>query len=191
MTTLLSRATGAAGAPADRDANDPSISDDGSRVAFASTATNLSDAKTDDTRGVFVRDLRLASTRLASDPAAAYPPVALAKVVAKLKASGPPAPASLPATPRPRVEPGEVAITDNAFVTGTDRPTLRVRVGEKVTWSWLSHESHSVMVRSGPERFATPARNAGRFTHRFETAGTYDLVCSLHAPGMRMAVVVR
>jgi Tol biopolymer transport system component len=187
------RATGAtrhvSGTAADGDASDPSISDDGRRVAFSSTATNLAAAKADDTRGVYVRDLRRATPRLVSDPAAAYPPAALAKVVAKLKAAGPPAPAPVVAR-APKLKRGEIAITDNAFFAGADRPTVHIGVGQPVTWSWQSRQSHSVTVRSGPERFATAARNASRFSHRFEHPGTYNLVCALHAPGMRMTVVV-
>jgi dipeptidyl aminopeptidase/acylaminoacyl peptidase len=188
-TTLVSRAGGAHGAPGDGDASDPSISDDGSRIAFTSTATNLAPGKADDTRAIFVRDLSRAATRLVSDPAAAYPPAALAQVVAKLKAAGPPEPAPLVAR-SPELKPGEVAITDNAFFAGGDRPTVRLGVGQQLTWSWQARQSHSVTVRSGPEHFATAARNGSRFTHRFEHAGTYQLVCALHAPGMRMTVVV-
>jgi plastocyanin len=47
------------------------------------------------------------------------------------------------------------------------------------------------MVRSGPARFASPIRNRGRYAHRFTRPGTYRLVCALHAPGMKMTVVVR
>ena len=54
---LASRADGSAGAAADAPAGEPSLSADGRLVAFASEATNLSPAKPDGTRGVFVRDL--------------------------------------------------------------------------------------------------------------------------------------
>jgi plastocyanin len=46
-------------------------------------------------------------------------------------------------------------------------------------------------VRAGPERFALPARNSDAFSHEFDEPGTYQIVCALHAPGMRMTVVVR
>ena len=59
-----------------------------------------------------------------------------------------------------------------------------------MTWRWRSRQSHSVTVRSGPERFATPARNAARSPTASRAPGTYQLVCALHAPGMRMTVVV-
>jgi Tol biopolymer transport system component len=75
-TTLVSRADGPAGAGADADSTDPSISADGRYVAFASTATNLSNADLDTCDGlyympgpcpdVFVRDLITGSTTLVS-----------------------------------------------------------------------------------------------------------------------------
>jgi Tol biopolymer transport system component len=70
--TRVSRASGAAGAPGDGVSQTPSISGDGRRVAFASTATNLTAAKRDDTRAIYVRDLGAATTTLVSAPAAAY-----------------------------------------------------------------------------------------------------------------------
>lgn len=69
---VLSRASGPAGAVADGWSEGPSISGDGRRVAFASTATNLDAAKRDDTRAIFVRDLAAGSTRLVSDVRVAY-----------------------------------------------------------------------------------------------------------------------
>lgn len=84
-----------------------------------------------------------------------------------------------------------VKIIDNAFVRERQRPVVRVRAGTTVTWRWTSRQSHSVLLRSGPERFSSPIRNRGTFTHRFTHAGTYRIVCALHAPGMRMTVRVR
>jgi plastocyanin len=59
-----------------------------------------------------------------------------------------------------------------------------------VTWDFVSRQSHAVAVQSGPERFATPARNGAQLTKTFTKPGTYQIVCELHAPGMRMTVVV-
>lgn len=85
-----------------------------------------------------------------------------------------------------------VYVVDNAFVRGgLQRPVLAIRPGTAVTWAWSSRQSHSVSVRSGPETFAIPARNRGRFRHRFTRSGTYRIECELHAPGMKMTVRVR
>lgn len=60
------------GGPADGRSDDPSISDDGMRIAFVSTATNLAKGKTDGKKAIYVRDLRSGRTRLVSNPAKAY-----------------------------------------------------------------------------------------------------------------------
>jgi Tol biopolymer transport system component len=65
-TTLASRATGAAGAPASGLSLSPSISADGSRVAFTTGSPNLSDEDADAATDVFVRDLAFGTTSLAS-----------------------------------------------------------------------------------------------------------------------------
>jgi hypothetical protein len=64
-TTLISRANTATGAVADNGAGDPSINNTGSRIAFSSAATNLTD-DTDTNDDVFVRDLTNSSTVLIS-----------------------------------------------------------------------------------------------------------------------------
>jgi plastocyanin len=85
-----------------------------------------------------------------------------------------------------------VFVRDNEFVrAGTGRPTVRVRAGSIVAWRWASRQSHNVTVRSGPQRFRSPTQSAGTFRRRLVRRGTYRLGCSLHAPGMRMTLVVR
>src|SRR4029079_18630653 len=65
-TTLASRASGTAGAPAQGASGHPSISADGRRVAFTSDAWNLSADKCNPARGIFVRDLSDSTTTLVS-----------------------------------------------------------------------------------------------------------------------------
>ena len=179
---LVSRAEAAANDAAD----DPSISADGRRVAFASTATNLDARKADDSRAIYVRDRVAGTTRLVSDPLAAYPAGAVKPPAVK------PAPSPAPAASAPEaVGRDDVLVVDNAFVHGTERPTLTIGTGTKLTWRWRSRESHSLTVRAGPERFAAPAQTGVDYSHRFTAPGTYQLACALHAPGMRMTVVVR
>ena len=180
--TLVSRARAAGNGTSE----DASISADGSRVAFASTATNLDPHKPDDRRAIFVRDLAARTTRVVSDSIAAYPKGAVKPPAVK------PAPAPAPPPPPPLGAPGlvDVQIVDNAFVRGRDRPTVHIGAGTRLTWQWRSRQSHTLTVRSGPRPFATRARNSDAFSHRFFEPGTYRIVCELHAPGMRMSVVV-
>jgi plastocyanin len=85
-----------------------------------------------------------------------------------------------------------VVVRDNEFVRlGQARPAVRVRAGTVVAWRWASRQSHNVTVRSGPQRFRSPTQSEGTFRRRLVRRGTYRLACSLHAPGMRMTLVVR
>ena len=189
--TLVSRATGAGGAAADGSSSDATISADGRRVAFTSAASNLATGKPDDRRGVFVRDLRAQTTKLASPP---VPKAALAAgaAAAKPPAAGPKAPpdgvvplrsASLPRT-------SVVSIFDNAFYRSRDRPTVRLRAGGVLTFRWASQQSHQVTLRAGPQPVRSPTKAAGVYSARLTKPGTYEFVCSIHAPGMRMAARV-
>ena len=65
-TTLVSRATGPAGAAGDADSEQPSISADGRYVSFMSAATTLSTEDADPVVDIFVRDLVAATTTLVS-----------------------------------------------------------------------------------------------------------------------------
>jgi hypothetical protein len=65
-TTLVSRASGAAGAKRDGGSRRPVIAGDGRFVAFDSLASNLDPADADRTLDVFVRDLQASTTILVS-----------------------------------------------------------------------------------------------------------------------------
>ena len=83
-----------------------------------------------------------------------------------------------------------VFVVDNAFVRDVQRPVVRIAAGTTVTWAWRSQQSHGVSG-SGPQRFASAIRSRGAFRHRFTRPGSYRIICPLHAPGMKMTVVVR
>jgi plastocyanin len=178
---VVSRATGPRGALADGDAADPSISADGRLVAFSSTATNLAAGKPDDRRGVFVRDLRRATTRLESTAV-----LTSDRLPAPPLADAPPA-LKLPAA----LGPHQVVIVDNAFHQGRDRPVVRLSAGQRLTWLWRSRESHEVTVADGPQQVRSSTQTHGRFSARLTVPGTYRFVCAIHAPGMRMTAIVR
>ena len=151
----------------------PSLSADGKLVAYASDATP------DGTRGVLLADLRDGSTTLVSRPGAPRAP------------AGAPASASLQGVTAVPPGPG-ISILDNAFAAGGhQRPSVTVRRGSVVTWTWRSRQSHNVTTSSGPARFASPTKATGSFRRRMTRAGRYGLVCALHSPGMRMTLVVR
>jgi Tol biopolymer transport system component len=65
-TTLVSRASGPAGAPSEDTSGEPSISADGRLVAFESNGRNLSDEDAPGAIDVFVRDLQANTTTLVS-----------------------------------------------------------------------------------------------------------------------------
>src|SRR3954447_22612713 len=150
-----------------------------------SAATNLDPRHTDGSRAIFVRDRAAKTTRAVSDTTAAYPAGVLKPPAVK------PAPAPAPAAAPVSVPADDVLVTDNAFVHRGDRPIVTLDAGSRLTWDFRPRQSHAIAVRAGPERFALPARNSDDFTHEFDEPGTYQIVCSLHAPGMRMTVVVR
>lgn len=64
--TLVSRASGPTGAPADDSSAGPVVSDDGRYIAFCSDARNLDAAATDGAQQVYVRDTRTDTTTLIS-----------------------------------------------------------------------------------------------------------------------------
>ncbi len=70
-TTLVDRATGAAGAKGNTGSRNPEVSADGRYVAFDSLATNLSPDDTDTTQDIYVRDLQANTTTLVSRAAGA------------------------------------------------------------------------------------------------------------------------
>ncbi len=192
---VAGRADGVGGEVADGRASDASLSADGRILAFASTATNLPGAA--EVRGaqaIYVRDLRTHRTRRVSDVDVAYAGRTLPP------GSSPPPTASAPtpaASRTPVAADGTdgaaetVFVTDNAFVRRTQRPVVRIRTGEAVRWLWRARQSHSVRIRLPGSTVGSAIRNRGSYQYRFQRAGTYSVVCSLHAPGMQATVVVR
>jgi plastocyanin len=77
--------------------------------------------------------------------------------------------------------PGTVRVVDNAF-----RPDdVQVSVGDTVTWEFTGATLHNVIG----DGFKSENQKDGTFEHTFNSAGTYDYVCTLH-PGMKGTVEV-
>ena len=80
-----------------------------------------------------------------------------------------------------------VAVKDSFF-----GPTsLKIAKDTKVVWVWKGRQKHNVAVASGPSTFRAGTRKTGRFPHTFKKAGTYQIVCTIHAPDMHMKIVVK
>jgi plastocyanin len=66
-----------------------------------------------------------------------------------------------------------VVIEDLAFAP----ETLTVEAGDTVTWVWNDGAIDHDMVGDG---FKSEVMSEGTFRHRFNEAGSYDYVCTLH-----------
>jgi plastocyanin len=75
----------------------------------------------------------------------------------------------------------EVAVHDNVF----EPRAIEVQAGTEVTWNWTGDRDHNVVGG----QFQSTVRAEGDFAHRFDRAGTFDYVCTLHG-GMTGRVVV-
>jgi plastocyanin len=82
-----------------------------------------------------------------------------------------------------------VKVGDNYFVHKGKPSTVSVRRGSRLTWRFVGASMHNVTVTSGPQRFRSGNRKRGTFSHTFAKAGTYKIVCTIHA-NMRMTVRV-
>ena len=84
-----------------------------------------------------------------------------------------------------------VEVDDNYFVREGSPPTVTVRRNDVVVWEWEGRNPHNVTVTRGPVRFRSPTKTSGRYRKRMTRRGTYRIVCTIHAPGMRMTLRVR
>ena len=69
--------------------------------------------------------------------------------------------------------------------------SLAIAKGTTVRWVWRGDSLHNVSVAKGPKTFRSRNRRKGDYTHTFKRAGTYRIVCTIHAPDMRMTVRVK
>ncbi len=80
-----------------------------------------------------------------------------------------------------------VQVKDNKFVASA----ITVKKGTTVKWVWKGKAPHDVTVSKGPAKFKTSPKTSGSFSKKLTKAGTYTIVCTIHAPGMKMTVKVR
>ena len=83
-----------------------------------------------------------------------------------------------------------IRVGDNYFVRQGDPPTVSVAKGTRVTWRWVGDGYHEVRVKKGPVKFHSDLKYSGRYTKKVRKRGTYKIVCRVHAPDMKMTLVV-
>jgi plastocyanin len=83
-----------------------------------------------------------------------------------------------------------VEVDDNYFVRQGSPPTVRVNRNDTVVWEWEGRNPHNVTVTSGPVRFKSRTQSSGSYRKKVTRAGSYRIVCTVHA-GMRMTLKAR
>jgi plastocyanin len=82
-----------------------------------------------------------------------------------------------------------VKIGDNYFVRkGSPTPKISVKKGTTVRWNWTGHHPHNV-VGSGRASFSSKVKESGHYAKKLTKAGSYTIMCSIHA-GMKMKIKV-
>ena len=83
-----------------------------------------------------------------------------------------------------------VEVDDNYFVHKGKPSTVTVKAGTKVEWEWEGSSPHNVTVTKGPVKFHSKNKTSGKYVKTLRKAGTYKIVCTIHAPKMRMTLKV-
>jgi plastocyanin len=83
-----------------------------------------------------------------------------------------------------------VEVDDNYFVRPGDPPTVTVDRYDRVVWEWEGNNPHNVTVTKGPVKFHSKTQSRGTYEKRLKKVGTYKIVCTIHAPDMRMTLKV-
>jgi plastocyanin len=80
-----------------------------------------------------------------------------------------------------------VQVKDNKFVANR----ITVSKGTTVKWVWRGKAPHNVQVTKGPARFSSTTQVKGSFSKKLSKKGTYSIICTIHAPAMKMTVTVK
>jgi plastocyanin len=84
-----------------------------------------------------------------------------------------------------------VKIGDDYYVRAGNPPTVSVKKGTTVKWNWTGSRQHNVVVQKGPASFQSDLKRSGSYKRTMKKAGTYKIVCSIHAPDMAMTLKVK
>jgi plastocyanin len=84
-----------------------------------------------------------------------------------------------------------VKIGDDFFVRSSGVPLITVSKGTTVKWNWRGSDQHNVVVQKGPASFQSALKTKGSYKKKLKKKGTYTIICSIHAPGMKMKLKVK
>ena len=80
-----------------------------------------------------------------------------------------------------------VQVKDNKFVASS----ITVSKNTTVKWVWKGKAPHNVVVTKGPAKFKSTTQVKGSYSKKLTKKGTYSILCTIHAPGMKMTVKVK
>ena len=80
-----------------------------------------------------------------------------------------------------------VQVKDNKFVA----KSITVSKGTTVKWVWRGKAPHNVKVTKGPAKFASTTQVKGSFSKKLTKKGAYTILCTVHAPEMKMTIRVK
>lgn len=80
-----------------------------------------------------------------------------------------------------------VGVKDDFFT----KSTLTVKKGTRVKWKWQGDSPHNVTVTSGPKKFRSSTKSSGSYKKKMRKKGTYSILCTVHAPDMKMTLKVK
>ena len=83
--------------------------------------------------------------------------------------------------------PPPIIVKDDVFAP----LAVTVKKGTTVTWKWRGKHKHNVAVAKGPATFRSKPRKSGSYSKKLTKPGTYMLLCTIHAPDMKMTLIVK
>ena len=83
-----------------------------------------------------------------------------------------------------------VEVDDNYFVSEGSPRTITVKKNDTVVWEWEGRNPHNVTVTRGPVKFSSRTKTSGSYSKKLTRRGTYRILCTVHAPTMRMRLRV-
>jgi plastocyanin len=72
--------------------------------------------------------------------------------------------------------------------------SLSIKSGDTVRFRWSGSLPHDVVITKGPNisrtRVISRVRTRGTVSKKFNTKGTYSILCQIHRPNMKMTIKV-